>query len=153
MLKKGWAYNMNPYVRSYLHRGLIFGGFGPIVLGIVYLIISLTGTPLNLSGFDLLLGIISTYVIAFVHAGSSVFNEVEKWGKAKSMLCQLSSLYVVYTGGYLINHCLPLDYRVILIFTGSFILGYLIIWFTVYLVTRKMTNKLNEKLKLEQEIE
>ncbi len=153
MLKKGWAYNMNPYVRSYLHRGLIFGGFGPIVLGIVYLIISLTGTPLNLSGFDLLLGIISTYVIAFVHAGSSVFNEVEKWGKAKSMLCQLSSLYVVYTGGYLINHWIPLDYRVILIFTGSFILGYLIIWFTVYLVTRKLTNKLNEKLKLEQEIE
>ena len=144
---------MNPYVRSYLHRGLIFGGFGPIVAGIVYVFIELSGTALNLTGWEVLLAIVSTYVMAFVHAGSSVFNDVEKWGKAKSILCQMSSIYAVYMVGYLINRWIPLDYRVILIFTGSFIGGYLIIWFTVYFIMKKNTDKLNEKLMLEQKEE
>lgn len=142
---------MNPYVRSFLHRGLLFGGLGPIVLGIVYIFIELSGTKLNLNGFEILLAILTTYVIAFVQAGSSVFNEVEKWGKAKSMLCQLSVIYAVYMIGYAINHWIPFEYLAIIIFTSAFVLGYLIIWFSVYFITKKMTNKLNEKLKIEQE--
>jgi hypothetical protein len=31
---------MNRYVKSFLHRGLIFGGFGPIICGIIFFIIS-----------------------------------------------------------------------------------------------------------------
>ena len=31
---------MNKYVREFLHRGLMFGGFGPIVFGIIILCIS-----------------------------------------------------------------------------------------------------------------
>ena len=33
---------MNKYLKEFLHRGLIFGGFGPLVAGIVFLIIGLT---------------------------------------------------------------------------------------------------------------
>ena len=32
---------MNKYVRSFLHRGLMFGGFGPIIIGIVYLVLGI----------------------------------------------------------------------------------------------------------------
>ena len=39
MLRKGWDYNMNKYVKEFFKRGLIFSGFGPIVAGIVYLCI------------------------------------------------------------------------------------------------------------------
>ena len=141
---------MNPYVKSFLHRGLIFAGFGPIVAGIVYFCLELSGTKLNLSGGEVLLAIGTTYVMAFVHAGSSVFNEIEKWGKAKSILCQMSSIYGVYMIGYLINNWIPLDYRFILIFTGCFIVGYLIIWFSVYFAMKKNSDKLNEKLKIKQ---
>ena len=151
MLKKGWAYNMNPYLKSFLHRGFIFSGLGPIIAGLIYVIIESTGTELNLRGSDVLLAIVTTYIMAFVHAGSGVFNEIEKWGKAKAILCQMSSIYIVYMGGYLINHWIPLHYRIILIFTCSFIVGYLIIWFSVYFISKKNTDKLNEKLKIEQE--
>ena len=34
---------MNKYVKTYLHRGLLFGGLGPIVAGIVLGIIQLSG--------------------------------------------------------------------------------------------------------------
>ena len=142
---------MNPYIKTFIHRGLIFSGLGPVVSGIVYVALELSGVKLELSGFDVLLAIVSTYIMAFVHAGSSVFNEIEKWGKAKSILCQMSSIYIVYIVGYLINHWIPFDYRVILFFTASFVLGYLIIWFSVYFISKKNTNKLDEKLKLEQE--
>ena len=98
---------MNPYVKEFIKRGVISGGFGPIVLGIVYLILDLNGVELKLSGGEVLLAIVTTYVIAFVNAGSSVFNEIEKWGKAKSLLCQLASIYTVYMVGYLINHWIP----------------------------------------------
>jgi hypothetical protein len=151
MLKKGWAYNMNPYVKEFLHRGLMFSGLGPIVAGIVYFSIELSGTKLNLSGTDVLLAIISTYILAFVQAGSSVFNMIEKWGKAKSLLCQMSSIYAVYMGAYLINRWIPFDYRIILIFTISFVTCYLIIWFTVFFIMKKNTKKLNEKLLEQQE--
>ena len=144
---------MNPYLRTFLHRGLIFSGLGPILAGIIYVILELSGVDLNLSGLDVLKAILTTYVMAFIHAGSGVFNEIEKWGKAKAILCQMSSIYIVYMGGYLINNWIPLDYKVILIFTGSFIFGYLIIWFTVYFITKRNTEKLNEKLKLEQELD
>ena len=151
MLKKEWDYNMNPYVKEFLKRGLMFSGLGPIVAGITYLIIDLTGTDLKLSGGDILLAIITTYVIAFVQAGSSVFNQVETWGPAKVLIFQLSSIYLVYTVGYLINRWIPLDYKVILIYTGIFIGAYLVIWFSIYFTVKKKTEKLNEKLKQQQE--
>ena len=141
---------MNPYVKSFLHRGLIFAGFGPIVSGLVYLFLEISGTKINISGYEIALAIVTTYIMAFVHAGSSVFNEIEKWGKAKSALFQMTSIYTVYMVGYLINRWIPLDYRFILIFTGSFVGGYLIIWFTVYFINKKNSDKLNEKLKQKQ---
>ena len=30
---------MNKYLKEFFHRGLIFGGFGPIILGIVFAIL------------------------------------------------------------------------------------------------------------------
>ena len=41
---------MNPYVKRFLHRGLVFGGFGPLVMGIVYWCLSLTLGNIALSG-------------------------------------------------------------------------------------------------------
>ena len=55
--------NMNKYVKSFLHRGLMFGGFGPIIVGIVYYILSLTIDSFSISGGQLLLVISSSYVL------------------------------------------------------------------------------------------
>ena len=77
---------MNKYVKEYMHRGLIFGGFGPIILGIIYFILSKTVDGFMLSGLEVMTGIISTYLLAFVHAGASIFNQIEHWGISKSLL-------------------------------------------------------------------
>lgn len=143
MLRIGWDYNMNTYVKEFLKRGLMFSGFGPIVAGIVYLCIESSGIDLNLTAGIVFLAIITTYIIAFVQAGSSVFNQIETWPKAKSLFFQMTSIYVVYMGGYLINNWIPFRIEVIIIFTSVYVTTYLTIWLTVYLITKNMTKKLN----------
>ena len=95
---------MNRYFKEFLHRGLMFGGFGPVVLGIIYWILSETVADFTVSGFETFLGIVSTYILAFVQAGASVFNQIEHWSLPKSLLCHFSTLFAAYTLGYLGNN-------------------------------------------------
>ena len=136
---------MNQYVKNYLQRGIAFGGFGPIVAGLVFWILQLAGVEVVLSGAQVLIAIVSTYILAFVQAGSSVFNQIEEWPLAKSMGLHFLSLYIVYVGCYLVNRWLPFAWQVIAIFTGVFILVYLAVWLTVYLVVKSVSKKLNKK--------
>ena len=137
----------NSYVKSFLHRGVIFGGFGPIVTGIIYLILSFMLDDISVSGKDMFVIILSTYLLAFVHAGASIFNQIEHWGIAKSMLCHFSVLYVAYTVCYLINAWIPFDVVFFAIYTCVFIIVYLVIWLTVVFTIRMTGKKLNARLK------
>ena len=137
---------MNKHLKNFLHRGLIFGGLGPIILGIIFLCIDLGGTDLNLGGGDVLLAIVSTYLIAFVQAGASVFNQIEEWPITKSLLCHFSSLFAVYSFAYIVNAWIPFEPLVLLIFCLIFALIYFTVWITVYLCVRAHTKKLNSKL-------
>jgi hypothetical protein len=136
---------MNKNLKEFLHRGLMFGGFGPIVVGIVFACIGFTET-IELSGLDVLLAIVCTYIIAFVQAGTTVFHQIEQWPPMKSALLQMVSLYVVYCGSYLINSWIPFNWIVVLCFTAVFIATYFIIWLIVTIIVRHTTNKLNNKL-------
>ena len=138
---------MNKYLKQFLLRGLIFGGFGPIVAGFVYFFISLSLNDFSLSGFEVLLVIISTYILAFVHAGASVFNQIEHWSTAKSLLFHMGALYIAYVLCYMVNSWIPFEPLVILIFTGIFIASYLIIWAIVYFCIKSTTKKFNKKIK------
>ena len=137
---------MNEYFEKFLHRGFIFSGFGPVVMGIIYFILSYTINDFTLSGIEVFVAIISTYLLAFVHAGSSVFNQIEHWSIAKSMFCQLGILYIAYVTCYLINSWLPFNPMVILIFTAIFVVTYLTIWLIVYLCVKMGAKKLSKKL-------
>ena len=137
---------MNKNVKEYLKRGLIFGGFGPIVASIVIAIISIT-QAVDLEGWQILVAVISTYILAFVQAGSTVFNQIENWPPIKSALLQGGSIYVVYIATYLVNSWIPIKWEVILIFTAVFIAAFAIIWLLIYFITKKTTAKLNKALK------
>ena len=141
---------MNKYVKSFLHRGLIFGGFGPIILGLVFFIIEKTGVDLMLSGADILLATVSIYVLTFVQAGASVFNQIEDWPIAKSLLFHFSTLFIIYSLCYLVNSWIPFEPIAILVFLLSFALTYFIIWFTVYLCVKAYTKRLNATLEREK---
>lgn len=131
---------------KFIHRGAIFGGFGPVITAIIYLILSFSINNFSVSGYEMFSAIISTYFLAFVHAGASAFNEIESWSIGKSTLCHFITLYVAYSLCYIINSWIPFDITILLIFTVLFVLVYLIIALTVYLITKKLGKKLNESL-------
>ena len=137
---------MNRYVKSFFHRGMLFGGFGPIVAGIVYAILERTVADFSLSGSQVLLAIVSTYLLAFVQAGTSVFNQIDEWPLPKSLLCHFLSLYTMYVLTYLVNTWIPFQAEVVLIFTAIFAAGYFVIWGIVYLAVRATSRRLNQKL-------
>ena len=137
---------MKEYIKVFLLRGMIVGGFGPIIAAIIYLILSLTVDNFSLSGNEVFLGIISTYLLAFIQAGASIFNQIEKWSIGKSLLVHLSVIYVAYVGCYLLNSWIPFEWIAILIFSAIFIAVYLSVWLTVFLFVKNTSKKLNENL-------
>jgi len=137
---------MNRYLKEFLHRGLIFGGFGPVVLGIVYFILSKTLNDFSLSGSEVLLGIISTYLLAFAQAGVTVFNQIEHWSVPKSLFCHFGLLYAVYVFFYVSNSWIPFEWGVIWVFTVIFVVLFFTIWIVVYLIVKATQKKLNSAL-------
>ncbi|MBR2926494.1 MAG: DUF3021 domain-containing protein [Clostridia bacterium] len=131
---------------AFFHRGLIFGGFGPIVTCIVLFCIELSGTPIALSATELLIMALSMYLLAFVHAGASVFHQIEGWPLAKCLLYHFLSLYTVYSICYLINRWVPFEPIAFAIFTAAFVLIYLTVWLAVYCSIRASQKRLNRKL-------
>lgn len=137
---------MNNYVKSFLQRGLVFSGFGPVVLAIVYAVLEETVDGFSVSGTDACLGIISTYILAFLQAGATVFNQIEHWSLPKSLFFHFVTLYLAYSACYLLNSWIPFEPMVLLIFTAVFIIVYFIIWLMVYFCVRSTEKKLNKKL-------
>lgn len=137
---------MNRYLKEFLHRGLIFGGFGPVVLGIVYFILSKTLNDFSLSGSEVLLGIISTYLLAFAQAGVTVFNQIEHWSVPKSLFCHFGLLYAVYVFFYVSNSWIPFEWGVIWVFTVIFVVLFFTIWIVVYSIVKATQKKLNSAL-------
>ena len=138
---------MNKYLKMFLHRGLVFGGFGPVVIGIIYLILQNTIDGFSLGGDDVFLGIISTYLLAFVHAGASVFTGIEEWGLAKSFACHFGVLYAAYSVCYLVNDWVPRTFCGFAFFTGIFAAFYLLVWAIVLLGIKLTSKEFNKRLK------
>lgn len=137
---------MNKYVREFLHRGLMFGGFGPIVFGIIILCISYFDRVAELSALPIFGGIVTTYIIAFAQAGATVFNQIEHWSVPKSVFCHFGLLYIVYSLAYVANSWIPFKAEVLGVFTVIFVVGFFLIWGIVYLAVKSTGKKFNEKL-------
>lgn len=137
---------MNRYIKEFFHRGLIFGGFGPIIMGIIYAILQKTPPDFSLSGSEVCLAIISIYILAFIQAGASVFNQIEHWPITKSLFFHFGSLYLAYVICYLLNSWIPFKSEVVIIFTAVFIGIYFAVWLTVYFSVKTAEKRLNRKL-------
>ncbi len=136
----------NPYLKSFLHRGMLFGGFGPIVAAIVFFILGFTVEGFSLGGTEVFLAILSTYLLAFIQAGASVFNQIEEWSVGKSLLCHLGTLYLAYILCYVLNSWIPFEPLFLVIFTVIFVVAYFAIWLTVYLIVKNTSKAFNARL-------
>ncbi len=134
---------MNKYVKEFLHRGLMFSGLGSLIAAFIMFFEQSAVKDSK----TVLVAIVSTYFLAFIHAGTSVFHQVESWSSLKSAFFQLLTLYVSYLACYLVNSWLNFSMAVVAVFTIVFILVYFVVWVTVYFSVKATSKKLNKKLK------
>ena len=125
----------------------MFGGFGPIVVGIVLLCITYFDGVTEYSALPIVSGIVTTYIIAFVQAGATVFNQIEHWSVPKSVFCHFGLLYVVYSLAYIANSWIPFKAEVLGVFTVIFVVVFFLVWGIVYFAVKSTGKKFNEKLK------
>ena len=137
---------MRKYVVEFLKRGMAFCFGGPLVLAIVYGILGLVGAVESFTVGEVVTGIFSATLLAFIAAGMTVVYTVDKLSPFSAALIHGVALYLDYILLYLFNGWLQSSLKPIMIFTICFVLGYLIIWAIVFVVTRKCTKKLNESL-------
>ena len=137
---------MRKYVVEFLKRGMSFCFGGPLVLAIVYGILGLVGAVESFTVGEVVTGIFSSTLLAFIAAGITVIYTIDKIPAFSSALIHGVVLYLDYILLYLFNGWLQSSLKPIMIFTICFVLGYLIIWAIVFVVTRKCTKKLNESL-------
>ena len=137
---------MKKYVVEFLKRGMSFCFGGPLVLAIVYGILGLVGSVESFTVGEVVTGIFSSTLLAFIAAGVTVIYTIDKLSPFSAALIHGVVLYLDYILLYLFNGWLKSSLKPIMIFTICFVLGYLIIWAIVFVVTRKCTKKLNESL-------
>lgn len=137
---------MKKHIKEFCLRGMAFGGFGPLVYGIVMLIIYLCGDNTAIDGLIIFKGVLSTYLLGFICAGVSIVWNIDKLGIGFAILIHGSALYISYLLTYLINGWLG-NNNGILIFSIVFILGYVLVWLVIYIIEKCKAKKLTRNLK------
>ena len=142
---------MRDIVLEFIRRGLVACGFGPIILAILYLILQHLGEIETLTVNQVCLGIFSLSALAFIAGGMNVVYQMERLPLMVAILLHGGVLYVSYLITYLLNDWLERGATPILLFSGIFAIGYLLIWIIIYSTTKRDTEKVNEILKKKQE--
>ncbi len=142
---------MKNFVSEFFRRGLIACGFGPIVLAILYLILQHNDLVDTLSVNQVCTGIFSITALAFIAGGMNAVYQIERLPLMSTILIHGVILYVSYLVTYLHNDSLEWGVTPILVFTGIFVVGYLVVWAIIYSIVKKNTKNLNEMLKRKQQ--
>lgn len=135
---------------EFCRRGLVAWGLGPIVLAILYLILQQQGVIQSLTVNEVCLGIFSLSTLAFIAGGMNVIYQIERLSLMPAILIHGVVLYISYLITYLINGWLEWGITPVLVFSGIFVVGYLVIWAVIYSIIKKRTAKINEILKKKQ---
>lgn len=144
---------MKKIVLEFIRRGLIASSFGPIVLAILYLILQNQAAVETLTVKEVCLGIFSLSALAFIAGGMNVIYQIERIPLMVAILIQGVVLYISYLGTYLLNDWLEWGTIPILVFSGIFVVGYVVIWVIIYSIIKKRTERLNMILKQKQKKE
>ncbi len=142
---------MKKYISDFCNRGLVAAGIGPVVFAILYLILKGAAGVETLTVNQMCIGIFSLTGLAFIVGGINVIYRIEKLPLMVAILIHGFVLYVCYLVTYLLNDWLDFGLTPILVFTGVFIVGYLVIWAVIYSFVRRKTEKINEVLKKKQQ--
>lgn len=141
---------MKKNILEFVRRGMTACGIGPIVLAILYLILQHQGRLQTLTVNQVCLGIFSISMLAFVAGGMNVVYQMERLPLMAAITIHGGVLYVGYLITYLVNDWLQCGVTEILVFSGIFVLGYIIIWLIIYSIIKRNTEKINKVLQEKQ---
>jgi hypothetical protein len=141
---------MKRYIGNFVQRGLTACGFGPLVLAIIYLILQNQGIVQTLTVNEVCIGILSLSGLAFLAGGMNSIYQIEQLPLMVAILIHGGVLYIGYLGTYLLNGWLELGITPVLVFTGIFVAGYLVIWAIIYSIIKKNTDRINALLQKQQ---
>ena len=142
---------MKKFILDFLRRGLTVCGLGPIILAVLYLILQRSTAVTSLTINEVCIGIVSLTALAFIAGGMNAIYQVERFPLMVSIFLHGSVLYVSYLVTYLLNDWLDFGMAPILVFTGIFIAGFLVIWGIIYCIIKNNTAKINAVLKRNQQ--
>ena len=142
---------MKKIIKEFFRRGLSACGFGPIVLAIVYLVLQKNGVIETLTVNQVCIGIFSITALAFIAGSMNTLYQIERLPLMVAILIHGVVLYFTYLGTFLINDWLELGLIPFLIFTGAFVVGYLVIWVIIYSIISKRAATLNMLLEQKQQ--
>ena len=143
---------MKKFILEFIRRGLLACGLGPLVLVVLYLILQQKSNLQVLTVYDVCIGIITLTLLAFIAGGMNTIYQIEKIPLMLAIFIHGFVLYISYLATYLLNGWLEAGHAPILIFTGIFVMGYILIWVIIYSITKRRAGVLNEQLKKKQEI-
>lgn len=142
---------MKKLISEFFRRGLVAWGFGPVVLAVVYLVLQRVEAVQTVTVEQACTGIFSLSALAFLAGGMNVVYRIEKLPLMAAMLIHGIVLYLGYLVTYLVNGWLEQGMLPILVFSGIFVVGYLVIWACIYCTTKKSTARVNTMLKRKQQ--
>ena len=138
---------MKQLILEFLRRGAAACGLGPMVLAVLYGVLHRQGALETLTVDQVCLGIVSLSALAFGAGGLNVLYQIERLPLMAAVSIHGGVLYGSYLLTYLVNGWLEWGTTPILVFSGIFVVGYLVIWAIIYAIIRRKTAKLNDMLQ------
>ena len=131
---------MKYILKEFCRRGIAACGLGPLALAVIYLFLQYKGVVEVLTVNEVCVGIFSLSALAFVAGGMNVVYQIERLPLMIAISIHGGVLYVSYLLTYLVNDWLDRGTAPILVFTGIFAVGYLLIWAVIYSIIRRNTD-------------
>ena len=138
---------MKNIVKEFCRRGIAACGLGPIVLAVFYLILQRNGAREALPVGEVCVGIFSLSALAFIAGGMNAIYQIERLPLIVAISIHGAVLYVGYLLTYLANSWLDWGTAPILVFTGIFLVGYLLIWAIIYSIIKRNTDRINKAMR------
>ena len=138
---------MKYILKEFCRRGISACGLGPLALAVIYLFLQYNGVVEVLAVNEVCVGIFSLSALAFVAGGMNVVYQIERLPLMAAISIHGGVLYVSYLLTYLVNDWLDRGTAPILVFTGIFVVGYLLIWAVIYSIIKRNTDRINEAMR------
>lgn len=137
---------MRSLIKNFVRKGIMAAAGGPIILALVYYFLNRAGQLQSLGVEEVVRGILTVTILAFIAGGIPVVYQVERLSLMAATLIHALVLYGDYILIYLFNGWLKQAQTPILVFTLFFFAGYGVIWLFIFRGIKSNVEKLNQSM-------